>query len=377
MNVILGNHFSLIKKIAATSYSNIYMGEEMQTKTKVALKLEQLKAEFPQLEAEHKFMQRFQGAVGIPKIFYFGEEADYHLLVMEYFHYSLQDLLEKNNNKFSLKTVLMLADQLLLRIEYIHKCEYIYRDIKPENFMVGENSVIYAIDYGFFKSYIQLRSNQHIPFSKNRAFTGTPRYASINALKGYEQSRRDDLESLAYMLIYFLRGNLPWIGISNLKKIAKIKSDITPEILCRNCPNEFCMFLKAVRSLKFTEEPKYSEYRKWFRDLFIKNDFFYDGKFDWHHNSLPRILPKIIPFSQPVTRLPTPRNDIPQNANFADIVASRNARKRKYLPIIDNKRLVPDHIRLINKEILEKNMRQQAKTSFTTPRHKYSQSTKV
>lgn len=145
-------------------------------------------------------------------------------MVMDLLGPSVEDLFAMCNRKFSLKTTLMLADQLLQRIEWLHSKDYIHRDIKPENFLMGLNKkshVVYLIDFGLSKKYRDSKTHQHIPYKENKNLTGTARYASINAHLGIEESRRDDLESIGYMMVYLAQGYLPWQGIRANNKMEK------------------------------------------------------------------------------------------------------------------------------------------------------------
>ncbi|MCQ2816849.1 MAG: casein kinase 1 family protein [archaeon] len=203
---------------------------------------------------------------------------------------SLEEIFQANKKKFSMKSVCMIAEQILDRIEFIHNKHVIHRDIKPDNFVIGEgnkNVIIYILDFGLSKKYRSSRTLQHIRFTINKKLTGTARYASINALKGCEQSRRDDLEAIGYVLLYFLRGILPWQGIKverredRYKKIYEKKKDTTPEELCSGFPPELAEYVKYTRGLEFEQNPDYNYLRGLFRKIMEDSKYEYDLMFDW------------------------------------------------------------------------------------------------
>ncbi|KAI0210727.1 Casein kinase I [Lamellibrachia satsuma] len=177
------------------------------------------------------------------------------------------------------------------RIEYIHSKNFIHRDVKPDNFLMGlgkKGNLVYMIDFGLAKKYRDARTHQHIPYRENKNLTGTARYASINTHLGIEQSRRDDMESLGYVFMYFLRGSLPWQGLKaatkrqKYERISEKKMSTPIEELCKGFPSEFATYLNFCRSLRFDDKPDYSYLRQLFRNLFHRQGFTYDYVFDWN-----------------------------------------------------------------------------------------------
>uniref|UniRef100_G3NL14 non-specific serine/threonine protein kinase n=1 Tax=Gasterosteus aculeatus aculeatus TaxID=481459 RepID=G3NL14_GASAC len=291
MELRVGNKYRLGRKIGSGSFGDIYLGSNIATGEEVAIKLECVKTKHPQLHIESKFYKMMQGGVGIPSIKWCGAEGDYNVMVMELLGPSLEDLFNFCSRKFSLKTVLLLADQMISRIEYIHSKNFIHRDVKPDNFLMGlgkKGNLVYIIDFGLAKKYRDARTHQHIPYRENKNLTGTARYASINTHLGIEQSRRDDLESLGYVLMYFNLGSLPWQGLKaatkrqKYERISEKKMSTPIEVLCKGYPSEFSTYLNLCRSLRFDDKPDYSYLRQLFRNLFHRQGFSYDYVFDWN-----------------------------------------------------------------------------------------------
>ena len=275
---------SLGKLVPWSSRAGARSGEE------VAVKLESVKTKHPQLLYESKLYRLLAGGIGIPNVRWFGVEGEFNILVMDLLGPSLEDLFNFCSRKFSIKTVLMLADQLIARTENLHAKCFIHRDIKPDNFLMGlgkRANQVYMIDFGLAKKYRDSRTHQHIPYREHKNLTGTARYASLNTHLGIEQSRRDDMESMGYVLLYFLRGSLPWQGLKaqtkreKYDKISDKKYSTPIEVLCKGFPSEFATYLNYCRSLRFDEKPDYAYCRKLFRDLFVREGYIYDYVFDW------------------------------------------------------------------------------------------------
>lgn len=214
--------------------------------------------------------------IGFPFIYYYGNKGNKTVIVMDMCGPSLEELFNYCHRCFSLKTVVMLADQILQRIQFFHDKGFVHRDIKPENFVTGkglQGHIIYLIDFGLSKMYWNSKWDAHIPFRDGKSLTGTVRYCSIKAHKGFEQSRRDDLEAIGFMLVYFLKGSLPWQGLNHEDKdrrmvaIGSIKEQMQPKKLCYGLPDEFEVYISYCRSLPFSERPDYKFLRKLFRYL--------------------------------------------------------------------------------------------------------------
>ena len=216
INKIFFQKYLCQKKIGKGSFGTVYLGINTLTNEKIAIKMEKkTKNNNGTLEVEAYRLIYLQGE-GIPKIYCYGNNQTHNILVQELLGKSLEDIFNSMRKKFSLKTVCVLGIEMIKRIQFVHSRHHIHRDIKPDNFMVGreENeNKIYIIDFGLAKKYYSTSKHQHIKFCKGKSLIGTARYCGRNAHRGYEQSRRDDIESIGYVLMYFLNGILPWQGL--------------------------------------------------------------------------------------------------------------------------------------------------------------------
>ena len=287
---ILFKKYLVIKKIDEGSFGSIYLSQNIQTKEKVAIKIENRKTENPLLEREAYILFYLRGP-GLPEIKTFGKTKDLFILIQNLLGPSLANLLDKHSIVFTIKDICMLSIQMIERLEYIHLKNYIHRDIKPHNFLMGidDPDILYLIDFGLSKKY-RSKKGKHIKFSINNNITGTPRYCSINGLRGAEQSRRDDLESLFYVIIYFFRGNLPWQNLKiksrqeRFNQINYLKKNISYKILCKNLPQELYNFGTYIKRLKFEEDPDYNFLRNCFDSILKKINEKNDNKFSWLTN---------------------------------------------------------------------------------------------
>ncbi|XP_039789131.1 casein kinase 1-like protein 3 isoform X3 [Panicum virgatum] len=290
MDRIVGSKYKLGRKIGSGSFGEIYLATHVDTYEIVAVKIESSKTNHPQLLYEAKLYNALQGGTGIANIKWCGIDGDENILVIDLLGPSLEDLFVYCGRRFSLKTVLMLADQIITRIEFMHSKGYLHRDIKPDNFLMGlgrKANQVYVIDFGLAKRYRDSTTNRHIPYRENKNLTGTARYASRNTHLGIEQSRRDDLESIGYVLLYFLRGSLPWQGLKaatkkqKYDKISEKKLSTPIEALCKSHPVEFASYFHYCHSLTFDQRPDYSFLRRLFRDLFDREGYQFDYVYDW------------------------------------------------------------------------------------------------
>lgn len=290
MDLLIGEVYRLGQKLGSGSFGEVFKAVDVRTKAEVAVKLEAGNSRRPQLEHEAKVYKALEGGVGIPKVHWCGAFANRCAMVVDLLGPSLEDLFNRSQRKFSLKTVLMVADQMIQHVEHFHKHYFLHRDIKPENFLIGlgkSQDLVHIVDYGLAKRYYNPFTSEHVPYREKKCLVGTARYVSLNTHMGIEQSRRDDLEGIAYVLLYFLRGSLPWQGVKGSTKsrryqgIRATKLTVTAETLCKGFPQEFAVFLKYCRGLQFIQRPDYDYVRRLFRNLFCNVGYRWDHLYDW------------------------------------------------------------------------------------------------
>lgn len=286
METLIDNRFQVLEKIGEGSFGIIFRGYDTKEKMHCALKMELSSRVHQQLFNEYVVYKQFANNPTFPSVFgyypsYTWSNETYNILCMELLGDNLETLFQKCNRKFSVQTVCKIAVQALERIRDLHEKFYLHRDIKPENLLFKEN-ILFLIDYGFVKKYRSKVTGQHVEYGEGRGLTGTARYASINTHLGVKGSRRDDLESLAYTLLYFLRGSLPWMGVRAVSKRQKYQKIMEKKLaspihfVCKGYPNEFETFLTYVRMLRYADTPDYEYLIQLFKKYTV------DTSWDWN-----------------------------------------------------------------------------------------------
>jgi serine/threonine protein kinase len=283
--------YELSDIIGRGRFGRVYKGVHTETGHFVAVKLENKQQDSKLLEEAEILKTIGETCNGVPEIIQTGSSKKWNFMIMSFLGPNIEELFIYQKRNFSLKTTLMLADQILNIIKGVHESGIVHRDIKPDNFVMGfgdTHNKLYLIDFGLSMSYINMDTLQHNSYEHKRQFTGSFRYSSINNHKGIQQSRRDDLESIGYMLIYFYKGRLPWQNIPANNKKEKLhktylkKKSISIEELCCDCPKEFRLYMEYCRKLGYKERPDYSYIKHLFYKVMKRNKFIHDGKYDWN-----------------------------------------------------------------------------------------------
>ena len=283
------DRFRLKYCVGRGAFGSVYASEDLQTSREVAVKLQSNPAKGHLSEREIEVYQQVNGAVGFPKVHLSGVENDRYYVVMDLLGKSLRVLLRENEKKFSLKTTLMLMDQMLQRVQYLHLKGIIHRDLKPSNFLMGLGSAsnqVHLIDFGLC---LRLGVENGVKATNQwQDFAGTPMFASVRSMSGCPVSQRDDMEALGYIAIYMLTGTLPWKGAGMkgdgkalFNAILATKSTTVPSVLCEGLPDEFRIYMEEVKALNYAEVPDYAGYRKMFRKLLMSQGMIADNRFDW------------------------------------------------------------------------------------------------
>ena len=300
---IIFNKYKILKRLGKGGFGLIFL-VEYQNKL-YAMKLENIKNGYFILNKEIHLMIHLYGP-RIPFAKSFGQCGYYNVLVMELLGKSLMELMSfLPKKKMSISCVCKLSYQMLQILEYIHSKSFLHRDIKPDNFIMGigpNSKFLYMIDFGCAKAYRDPNTLAHYPKEKGKGITGTTIFASINTLSGYTQSRRDDLESLGYVIIYISKGTLPWANIQKdtkdklNKKILKIKMNTKPDKLCLGLPYQFEEYIKYVRNMTYEQEPDYNYLRNLFLNALESNGGKMDFCYDWDNrvNNIALTYQKII-----------------------------------------------------------------------------------
>ena len=286
LNIVFFSKYRTIKKLGEGSFGKVY--KAVYDNEFYALKMEDVSLDHNLLEKEAIVMEYLQGP-NIPKFEQFGYNKLHNILVMQLLDKSLDDYLSKLK-QFSVKTTIMVGCQMINILKYMHNKHIIHRDVKPDNFVMGKkelNPFLYVVDFGLAKKFRSSVTLKQLPLTKRKSLTGTARYASINALQAYEQSRRDDLESVGYCLMYFLRGNLPWQNIKadnktdKYKKILTKKKEISSKELGEGFPIEFAEILDYFKKLGYTEDPDYEMCNQKLLTVLEREKAKFDYIYDW------------------------------------------------------------------------------------------------
>ncbi|CAD8047390.1 unnamed protein product [Paramecium primaurelia] len=282
----INNQYFTQKRISQGSFGIVMQGFDQRNGNLVAIKIERPENEhLHSLDREVEILSRLQNIKGIPKLLYYGSYENYNTIVMELLQKDLSSLI-KQRKKFSLKSILQITIQLITILEEIHKQGVLHRDLKPENIMLDDQNAIYLIDFGISKIF-QRKNGGLIPFKEKVPFVGTARYASIAAHKGQELSRKDDVESLFYVMIFCLKGTLPWQNLRHIpddqrtQKIGELKETTDPKVLFKDLPIEFIKIYEYLRKLTYNTEPDYKTIIKLLQQAAKHLNIILDNRYEW------------------------------------------------------------------------------------------------
>lgn len=301
---VKGGRYKVGVCLGTGGFGYIHLAEDTRRQGQVAIKFEATDTSSPQLVFEANAYRKVAGLDegdasawhGVPRVYWYGTDGAWNMLVMQRLGPSLESLMGAHRKRkaprggFSLKTVCMVADQVLTRLERIHAVGLIHRDLKPDNFLMGigrEAAAVYIVDFGLVRPYLDAGTGAHHAFGSASHNAGTMRYASIGMQKGWLQSRRDDLESAAYVLLYLAKGRLPWQGLKvpdgkdRDAEVLRVKTETPLADMCAGLPPVFADLIAYARDLDFEQAPDYGRWRMAFRTTALRVGLTYDGMFDW------------------------------------------------------------------------------------------------
>ena len=292
MSVEVEGKYVVDKQIGEGRFGKVFSAQNKNTGETVVIKVDNKDSII--LRNEASIYRLLQGINGIPKLRSYGNEGNYNYMVIDKLDKSLKDLKSSIKKPFDLKTTLSMGLQMLRRVEGLHNEHIIHRDIKPENFVMGDREdkhehLLYIIDFGLSKLYKV--GGEHIACKTDRTPIGTLDYMSLNVHKGLTPSRRDDLESIGYTLLYLMNGGLPWMveeeededNSGRLeRKVYEIKRKTDIWGLNKDIPGELALFVQYCRNLEFGERPNYGYLRMLFANVYKLHNFGIDNKFSWN-----------------------------------------------------------------------------------------------
>ena len=337
--------YSIKYLISKGSFGEVYLGTNVLNNKDYAIKMERT-SKGESLLKEEAYVLLFLKGPGLPNVITFGISGRYHILIENLLGKSIYNIWLEKEKKFNIKDTCMFAIQALERVEYVHSKNYLHRDIKPANFLVGnpDQSQIYLIDFGNARKYRSSRTGKHLPFSRNYKIYGTTIFLSLNVLKGIEQTRKDELESLGLVIIYLYKGYLPWSNykfkdiFQALEKIKAIKENLSMKQLCHGLPIEMFEYMNYIKNMSFEDTPDYRYLQSLFLNILKKigekNDLF----FSWVDKS---IVPKKLTSRSNSRSIQKLYNDILRSHSSKKIINSNTDVTR--IKTLDNQFLNPNN----------------------------------
>lgn len=297
-STLIKHRWFVTKKIGKGSFGETYAAVDEGTSQNVAIKIEQLEGSKNALRQEVIALRQLQGCQFVVRFIHAGRQDHYNYLVMERLGENLAELRKQQpNGTFSMCTSLRLGIQMIEALEGIHELGFVHRDVKPANFVMGHRADArkrgraYLIDFGLARKY-RLPNGTIRPPREDAGFRGTTRYASINSHKKRELGPVDDLWSVFYTLIEFLKGSLPWQRLSK-EQVAVVKEKETNPDLCQNLPLEFVLFMEHLQNLAYEDTPDYTYLKNLLLQVYIREGYTDDTPFDWNVQQLISAAPNL------------------------------------------------------------------------------------